>query len=422
MCKITFFYNIYYAIAVEMYFFITFFKSTARNKRWPRQDKFKISARLIESMKVTPWEVEGRIDYDKLIKEFGTKKIDDALRQRLERLAGESHVMLRRGFIFSHRDLDLVLDDYEKGEGFFLYTGRGPSGPMHIGHLLPLIFTKWLQDRFGVNLYIEITDDEKFLFKRELSWEDVSRYSVENALDIAAVGFDPNRTFIFRDSEYVGHCYPLLMKIAKKVTFSTAKAVFGFTNEANIGQIFYPAYQVVPTFFEKKRCLIPNAIDQDPYWRIQRDIAEGLGFKKTAAIHSKFIPPLQGTEGKMSSSIADTAIWLSDDEKTVSKKIMKYAFSGGQPTVEEHRRKGGNPDIDVPFQWLKLLFEPDDSKLKSIEDDYRSGRLLTGELKQLLIEKLNRFLTEHRERKEKVDIEKYTKTGRLAQKMWESYY
>jgi len=373
-------------------------------------------------MKVTPWEVEGRIDYDKLIKEFGTKKIDDALRQRLERLAGESHVMLRRGFIFSHRDLDLVLDDYEKGEGFFLYTGRGPSGPMHIGHLLPLIFTKWLQDRFGVNLYIEITDDEKFLFKRELSWEDVSRYSVENALDIAAVGFDPNRTFIFRDSEYVGHCYPLLMKIAKKVTFSTAKAVFGFTNEANIGQIFYPAYQVVPTFFEKKRCLIPNAIDQDPYWRIQRDIAEGLGFKKTAAIHSKFIPPLQGTEGKMSSSIADTAIWLSDDEKTVSKKIMKYAFSGGQPTVEEHRRKGGNPDIDVPFQWLKLLFEPDDSKLKSIEDDYRSGRLLTGELKQLLIEKLNRFLTEHRERKEKVDIEKYTKTGRLAQKMWESYY
>ncbi|MEM4358973.1 MAG: tryptophan--tRNA ligase [Candidatus Bilamarchaeaceae archaeon] len=373
-------------------------------------------------MKVTPWEVEGIIDYNRLIKEFGTKEIDDALRSRLEKAAGESHVMLRRGFIFSHRDLELVLDDYEKGKGFFLYTGRGPSGPMHIGHLLPLIFTKWLQERFDVNLYIEITDDEKFLFKRELSWEDVSRYSEENILDIAAVGFNPDKTFIFKDSEYIGHCYPLLMKIAKKITFSTAKAVFGFTNETNVGAIFYPAYQIVPTFFEKKRCLIPNAIDQDPYWRIQRDIAESLGYLKASAIHSKFIPPLQGVTGKMSSSVADTAIWLSDDEKKVSEKIMKYAFSGGQPTIAEHRKKGGKPEIDVSFQWLKILFEPDDKKLNTIEQDYRSGKLLTGELKKILIDKINEFLMEHRRRREKVDVERYTRKGKLAQKMWSAYY
>ncbi|MFH1221711.1 MAG: tryptophan--tRNA ligase [Candidatus Micrarchaeota archaeon] len=372
--------------------------------------------------KVTPWEVEGEVDYDKLIKDFGTQRIDEKLRNRLLKAAGKDNVMLRRGYFFSHRDLNLVLDDYEKGNGFFLYTGRGPTGPMHLGHLIPLVFTKWLQDCFDVNVYIEITDDEKFLFKRDLQWQDVRKYAVENIQDIAAVGFNPEKTFIFNDSEYIRNVYPLVLKVAKKVTFSTVRAVFGFANDTNIGASFYPAYQAVPTFFEKKRCLIPNAIDQDPFWRIQRDVAESLGYKKTAAIHSKFIPPLQGLTGKMSASNPESAIWLTDDEKAVRKKVMKYAFSGGQPTVEEHRKLGGNPAIDVPFQWLSTLFEPDDAKLKKIESDYRSGALLTGELKQILVDRVNDFLIEHRKRKEKVDVEKFMKTGKLAQKMWETYY
>lgn len=375
---------------------------------------------------VTPWDVSGKVDYDKLVKEFGTQKIDDGLRLRMAKLAKKDNVMLRREYFFSHRDLNLALDDYEAGKGFFLYTGRGPSGPMHIGHLVPLMFTKWLQDAFGVNLYIEITDDEKFLFKRELDWDTVCKHAQDNIADIAAVGFDPDKTFIFKDSEYVRNVYPLLLKIAKKTTFSTTKAVFGFGNDTNIGAIFYPAYQVVPTFFEQKRCLIPNAIDQDPYWRIQRDIAESLGYKKTAAIHSKFLPPLTGTDGKMSASVADTAVWLTDDEKTVAKKVNKYAFSGGQATVEEHRKLGGNPDIDVPFQWLSIMFEPDDAKLKQIESDYRSGKLLTGELKQILIAKINEFLAEHRERKKKAlsggTVEKMMKTGKLAKRMWEEQF
>ena len=104
---------------------------------------------------VTPWEVEGSIDYDKLIQEFGTKRISPALRERLMKETHEKNVMLERDYFFSHRDLDLVLDDYAKGKGFFLYTGRAPSGPMHIGHLIPLVFTKWLQDRFKVKLYVQ---------------------------------------------------------------------------------------------------------------------------------------------------------------------------------------------------------------------------------------------------------------------------
>ncbi len=312
------------------------------------------------------------------------------------------------------------LKDYESGKGFFLYTGRGPSGAMHIGHLAPLLFTKWLQDKFKVNLYIEITDDEKFVQKPLLSYEQAQKQADADIADIAAISFDPDRTFIFKDTEYIKQMYPLAIKVGKKVTFSTVQAVFGFKNQTNIGLIFYPTLQIVPTFFEKKRCLIPAAIDQDNYWRIQRDVAESMGYHKVAAIHNKFLPPLTGIEGKMSASKAETAIYLSDDEKTVKQKIMKYAFSGGQATIEKHRKLGGNPDIDVAFQWLSILFEEDDMKLKRIHDDYKSGKMLTGELKLILVDKLNAFLVEHRKRKEnaKALVEKYMYTGKLAKEMW----
>lgn len=378
----------------------------------------------MEKFVVTPWEVSGSIDYDKLIRQFGTSQIDEKLKERVKKHSGELHLFLKRGFYFSHRDLDLILNDYEQKKGFFLYTGRKPSGPLHLGHLTPMIFTKWLQDVFGVNLYIEITDDEKFVFDRNTNWKQIDGWAKDNIADIAAVGFDPNKTFIFRDSEYIKQTYKLLLEVARKTTFSTAKAVFGFNEQSNLGQLFYPAYQTAPTFFEKKRCLIPCAIDQDPYWRIQRDVAEGIGYYKTAAIHSKFLPPLQGVSGKMSASKAETAIWLTDDEKTVKNKINKYAFSGGQATIEEHRKLGGNTEIDVPFQWLSILFEPDDAKLKKIHDDYRSGKLLTGEMKLILIEKINEFLKEHREKRKKAEklVDSFMYNGKLAKEMWTKDY
>ncbi|MEM4416996.1 MAG: tryptophan--tRNA ligase [Nitrososphaerota archaeon] len=374
-----------------------------------------------ESFKVTPWEVEGVVDYERLVRLFGTELITDELMARLTSLAGDSNHMLRRRIFFSHRDLNLVLDDYSAGRGFYLYTGRGPSGPMHVGHIIPFYFTKWLQDRFNVNLYIQMTDDEKFLEEsRGLTLEDTSKWSYENMLDIAAVGFNPDRTFIFRNTEYLGNMLPLVLKVARKINFSWVRAVFGFNEQTNIGMVFFPAIQIVPALFERRRCLIPAAIDQDPYWRIQRDIAEGLGFYKAAAIHSRFLMPLTGPTGKMSASQPESAVFLSDDPKTVRKKIWQ-AFSGGQPTVEQHRRLGGNPDVDVAFQWLYYFFEEDDRKVEKLREDYRSGRCLSGEMKEILIEKVTSFLEEFSRRREEARdmLHLYTRDGGLAREMWE---
>ena len=102
---------------------------------------------------ITPFDVTGgvdaegkavAIDYNKLIDKFGSQRIDQALLDRLERVTGKKpHHLLRRGMVFSHRDLNLLLDKYEKGIPFFLYTGRGPSSTsMHVGHTIPFEFTK----------------------------------------------------------------------------------------------------------------------------------------------------------------------------------------------------------------------------------------------------------------------------------------
>ena len=357
-----------------------------------------------EKYVVTPWEVHGNIDYNKLIKDFGTEAIDDKLLGRIKKHTGDLHHLLRRKIFFSHRDMNWLLDEYEKGNKFFLYTGRGPSGNTHLGHIVPWLFTKWLQDKFGAELYFQMTDDEKFLFKQELELEDTNRLAYENALDVIALGFKPGKTFIFSDIDYAKTLYRQALKVAKKLTFSTTKAVFGFQNDSNVGQIFFTSMQSVPAFLpsimrgHNVPCLIPHAIDQDPHFRITRDILPRLGYYKPAAIHCRFLPGLT-VGSKMSASEENTTIYTTDNEDIVKKKIMKYAFSGGQPTIEEHRKKGGNPEIDVPYQWL-TFFEEDDAKLKKIHDDYKSGRMLTGEIKQLAVDKINSFLKEHQRKRE----------------------
>ena len=215
---------------------------------------------------ITPFDVSGgvdehgkavAIDYDKLIDQFGSQRIDKTILERLERLTGKPpHRLLRRGLVFSHRDLNLILDKYEKGIPFFLYTGRGPSsGSMHVGHSIPFEFTKfvvtllpciretatnrsngrYLQEAFNVPLIIMLTDDEKFVHTPKLSLKECRHFALENALDIIAIGFDPAKTFIFVDTDFIyggngaafGHN---ILEIGKKTTNNQIRGTFGFND------------------------------------------------------------------------------------------------------------------------------------------------------------------------------------------------
>ena len=398
-------------------------------------------------MKVDPWTVEGKIDYDKLITEFGSQVISPELLARIEKLtvgAGRVqrlHRFLRRTIFFSHRDLAQICDLVEAaqqkagtaGTGggetavapFYLYTGRGPSSAaMHLGHLVPFMMTQWLQEAFDVPLVIQMTDDEKFLWKGEYQdgkGDNLGHFAgltVENAKDIIACGFDKDRTFIFSDVDYMGHMYPNVCKIWKSITYNTARAAFGFEGSSNVGQSAFPAIQAAPSFpstfkvplgnRDDLACLIPCAIDQDPYFRVTRDIAHKIAPKthplkgKPALIHSKFFPPLQGAMGKMSSSDDNSAIFLTDDDATIERKIMTHAFSGGRETAKLQRELGADLEVDVAFQWLKFFLE-DDAELALIEKQYGTGTgdyWNTAAVKKRLVVELQALVKAHKTKRD----------------------
>ncbi len=275
-----------------------------------------------KEMIVTPWEVKGEINYDKIVEEFGVEKINQKILDRIKKHTKELPLQLKRKIFFAHRDINWLLDEYEKGNKFFLYTGRGPSGPVHIGHLGTWMFTKWLQDKFNVELWFQFTDDEKFLFS-DKTMEEIQKYTYENMLDVIALGFNPEKTHFIIDTKHANLMYPEAIKFAKKINFSTVKAAFGFTNDRNIGEIFYTSMQavpaVIPSLLKKKNipCLIPLAIDQDPHFRVARDVYPKLGYYKPAIIHGMFLPPLTGTSGKMSSSSSNVEILTTDSHEEV---------------------------------------------------------------------------------------------------------
>ena len=364
-------------------------------------------------MVVTPWEVKGKVDYERLIKEFGTQPLTTQLLEYVESHTDKLHLQLERKIFFSHRDLDTVLNLYDRGIKFVLYTGRGPSGPVHIGHLVPWIFTLHIQQKFGTRLYFQLTDDEKYLISDNLDLKQTRKWSYENALDLIALGFKPEDTFIIYDSEDIDLLYDISLEVAKRITFSTARSSFGFQDSTNIGWVFWPAIQTAPCFIHKKLtgenvpALIPAAIDQDPYWRVTRDIAQKLGYYKPAQIHCRFLPGL-GAGGKMSASHPETSIFTMDQPDVVKKKIWN-AFTGGKGTAAEQRKEGAEPTICSIFQYYFFLFEEDNAKLAERERRCKAGEILCGECKKDITEKLNAFLQAHQQRREKAKdvIEQY---------------
>lgn len=390
------------------------------------------------TMVVTAFEVKGKIDYDKLVRNFGSKLISDELLARFEALTvgkgkvDRLHRFLRRNIFFSHRDLEKICDCVEGNRPIYLYTGRGPSsGAMHLGHLVPFLMTQWLQQALDCPLVVQMTDDEKFLFKGEYSDEDgdnleyFQKLTMENAKDILACGFDKNKTFIFSDLDYVGTMYPNIVRIWKAVTTNTVNGIFGFDGQSNIGKVAFPAIQAAPSFPSSfpvvlsadqnsdMACLIPCAIDQDPYFRMTRDIAHKLVPKthplggKPALLHSKFFPPLQGATGKMSSSDPNSAVFLTDTPEDIERKIKHYGFSGGRETKKLQMELGADLDVDVSYQWLRFFLE-DDEELDRIGREYGSGsgeHWSTGNVKAKLVRCLQDLVRKHQERRSHITDE-----------------
>ncbi len=147
---------------------------------------------------------------------------------------------------------------------------------------------------------------------------------------------------------------------------------------------------------------IPAATSKDKHaikinlLKLERKMG-GLGLLSPSSTYHRFAVGMTGD--KMSSSKPKTTLFLTDDVETAEKKIKK-SFSGGQSTVEEHRRLGGNPDADVAYQYMMYFFENDDDYLAELNRDYRSGKILAGEMKQLCIDRATEWLSNLAEKRD----------------------
>ncbi|MEK6820230.1 MAG: tryptophan--tRNA ligase, partial [Nanoarchaeota archaeon] len=204
--------------------------------------------------------------------------------------------------------------------------------------------------------------------------------------------------------------YNLAIKLSKRVTLSEIKATYGYKNEDNPGLYFYPAVQSAHVLFPQekfgiKNVLVPIGPDEDAHIRISRDIARRSGYHLPSILHAFFFP---GIDGEKMSKSRNNAIFFRDSAEEIRKKVNK-AFSGGRDTEEEQRKYGANPEKDVSIFYLTKLFLSEKESEK-ITNDYKSGKILTKDVKQMLADELIKFIRGFQEKLRKITIKDLEKS------------
>ncbi len=442
-----------------------------------------------EENRIDPWSSSQSTDYSRIIEQFGLQSMEGVSLNNPSRLH-------RRGIVFAHRELDLVLESQRKGEPFGVLTGLMPSGRMHLGHSMVIDQVRWFQEQGG-DVTIAVADLESTA-TRGISLAEGRRIAAEEYVaNYAALGLDPERTTVYFQSQR-SIVQRLGFQLGKRTNLSEFEAIYGFDGSTNLAHVQAPLVQAgdilhpqLDEYGGLRPIVVPVGVDQDPHLRLTRglaaktnwfnvndakmglqigvsvqdensaimgvqdngridknvqkkvfdDIVEtvsslgfsdimsnpkhgtvhipsatkrdkgairmallslerklgGMGLLAPSSTYHRFAIGMTGD--KMSSSKPKTTLFLGDDAATAEKKI-KRSFSGGQATVEEHRRLGGDPDKDVAYQYMMYFFEEDDKFLAEINEGYRSGRILAGEMKQMCIDRATEWLTELGEKRD----------------------
>lgn len=353
-----------------------------------------------------PWGNAEVKDYDRLIKEFGIKSIGG-----LVGALPDPPAMLRRGIVFGHRDFQVILDAIKKKKEWVMMTGLMPTGKFHLGHMMLAQQVVYYQS-LGAKVFLCVADIEAHNV-RGIPFDKLYNTAIEEYLiNFIALGLKPKGLDFYFQSMRDASYYKLAATISTKTTYNEMSDIYGDISPAktmaSLIQVSDILHSQLPNYGGPKPVLVPVGADQDPHIRLTRDLATRMGdFIPPAATFHKLVPGLKG--GKMSSSDPLSYIALTDTPDEAKKKVFKYAFSGGANNIDEHRKNGGNTEVDVSFQYLKFLFEPDDSKLAKIKQEYESGRMLTGELKTILADKIGKFLEQHAKNRQKAkdSVSKY---------------
>ena len=442
-----------------------------------------------DEISIDPWGSSQSTDYSRIIEQFGLSSMDSVS-------IGDPSRLHRRGIVFAHRDLDMILEAKRMANPFGVLTGLMPSGSMHLGHSMVIDQVNWFQQQGG-DVTIAVADLESTA-TRGISLSEGRKIATEEYVSYyAALGLDPEKTTVYFQSER-NVVQRLGFQLGKRTNLSELEAIYGFDGSTNLAHVQAPLVQAgdilhpqLDEYGGLRPIVVPVGVDQDPHLRLTRGLASktnwfnvsdanmglqvgvsvqeenasamgveangrvnkerqkevfskivdaisslgfsdimsnpkhgtvnipsatsrdkgsiriallalerrmgGMGLLAPSSTYHRFAVGMTGD--KMSSSKPKTTLFLSDDIETAEKKIRK-SFSGGQATVEEHRRLGGNPDKDVAYQYMMYFFEDDDAFLAQINEGYRSGKILANEMKQLCIERATEWLTNLSEKKD----------------------
>ncbi len=345
---------------------------------------------------IDPYGSELVEDYSKIIKDFGLEPFDVDLFPNPNRL-------MRRGVIFAGRDLKIISKCIKEKKPFYVLSGIMPSGEkIHLGSKMVVENIKYFQEQ-GAQAYILVADLESAA-ARGVSLEEAKKRALEFHIPaFIALGLDPKKTNFYFQSENKEVVH-LAYEFSQKITLNEFKAIYGNADPSRImsavtqvGDILYPQLK------ERMPGIIPVGVDQDPHIRLTRDVAKRVkskyNFFAPSSLYHKYTPSLNG-KLKMSKSHPESCIELPEDVKSITKKIMR-AVTGGRDTLEEHRKLGADVDKCMVFELLKQHLVEDDKELNKIYKEYKSGKMTSGEIKDLACKKMTKFMNDFIKKTEK---------------------
>ena len=289
-------------------------------------------------------------------------------------------------------------------------TGDRPTGKLHIGHYVGSLKERVKMQNSGkYNMFIMIADQQA-LTDNARDPEKIHNSLIQVALDYLAVGLDPAKSTMYIQSQIpalseLNMYYLNLVTVSRLERNPTVKAEIqqkNFDRSIPAGLLTYPVSQTADiTAFKGE--LVPVGDDQEPMMEQAREIVRSFNniYGDILVEPKGVFPPkgqgrIPGLDGnaKMSKSLGN-AIYLSDDEKTLQKKVMSMYTDPTHIHVEDPGHIEGN----VVFTYLDI-FDPDKEHVQELKDQYQAGGLGDVKIKRYLFEVLNNELKPIRERRE----------------------
>ncbi|WP_455419922.1 tryptophan--tRNA ligase [Limosilactobacillus fermentum] len=290
-----------------------------------------------------------------------------------------------------------------------ILTGDRPTGKLHIGHYVGSLRERVKMQESGEYDPFIMIADQQALTDNARDPEKIRRSLTEVALDYLAVGLDPAKSTLFVQSQIpalaeLNLYYLNLVTVSRLERNPTVKAEIqqkNFNRSIPAGFFTYPVSQTADiTAF--KANLVPVGDDQEPMLEQAREIVRTFNsiYGEVLVEPEGVFPPkgqgrIPGLDGnaKMSKSLGN-AIYLSDDEDTLKKKVMSMYTDPNHIHVEDPGQVEGN----VVFTYLDI-FDQDTTKVQELKDHYRHGGLGDVKIKRYLMEVLNAELAPIRQRR-----------------------